>query len=281
MTSLQIDTALMAENVLLRSIEFLFEAGPKILLAIFLFVVGRWIIKVVDKGLKTLFLKREVEPSLATFLGSLLRFFLLSILIIMVISTLGVPTTSFVAVLGAAGLAVGLALQGSLSNFAGGVLILLFKPFKVGEVIDVGGKIGTVARIDILHTVMHTPDNRMIIIPNGGLANSDIINITRMPTRRVDLNVGISYGADIKRAREVILGILEKDARVFKDPAPVCRLANLGDSSLDLTVRVWVNAGDYWNVFFENLEAIKEGLDQAGISIPFPQRDVHIYNHSK
>jgi small conductance mechanosensitive channel len=277
---LQIDEAVFTQ-ISIEAVNFLFEAGPKLILAIILFFGGRWLIKLVDKGLKAVFEKREVEASLASFLASFLRFFMMAALIIMVISTLGVPTTSFIAVLGAAGLAVGLALQGSLANFAGGVLILLFKPFKVGEWIDAGGKVGSVAKIDILHTTMHTPDNRMIIIPNGGLANSDIINITRMPTRRVDWSVGISYNSDIKKAREVILSVLARDERVFTDPKPVCRLANLGDSSLDLTVRAWVKAEDYWNVFFENLEAIKEALDAAGISIPFPQRDVHLFNHNK
>lgn len=269
----------LSTKLLDKGIDLLLTIGPKILLAILLYYVGRYIIKLIRKAVVKVFEKRELEPSLGSFLQSFLGFFLNVMLIIMVISTLGVPATSFLAVLGAAGLAVGLALQGSLSNFAGGVLILAFKPFKVGEVIDAAGKVGTVQRIDILHTTLHTFDNRAIIIPNGGLANGDITNISRLPTRRVDFSVGIAYDADIKEARKVILGVLEADERIFKDPEPVVLLTNLGDSSLDLSARVWVQSSDYWDVFFQDMERIKEALDAANISIPFPQRDLHIYNH--
>lgn len=272
--------AYLSTKFLNTAIDLLFEVGPKIVLALLLYYVGRWIILLVSKAVNKIFTKREIEPSLASFLQSFLRFFLNVMLIIMVISTLGVPATSFLAVLGAAGLAIGLALQGSLSNFAGGVLVLAFKPFKVGEVIDASGKLGKVERIDILHTTLHTFDNRAIIIPNGGLANGDIINISRLPTRRVDFSVGIAYNSDIKAARKTILAVLEQDVRILKDPEAVVKLVNLGDSSLDLSVRVWVNAEHYWDVFFDNLELIKEALDAAKISIPFPQRDVHVFKHN-
>lgn len=267
---------LSSENFATSLYVFLEGVVPSILFAIVAYVVGKWLKTLINKAVKSMFVKRDVEPSLATFLQSFVNFLLTIILFIIVISILGVPTTSFVAILGAAGLAVGLALQGSLSNFAGGVLILAFKPFKIGDFIDNGNNAGTVIKIDILHTTLKTPDNKIIIVPNGGLANGSITNFSREATRRVDFSVGIAYEADIKKAREVILSVLKNDERILKDPEPVVKLVNLGDSSLDLSARAWVNAADFWNVYFEDLEAIKEALDQANISIPFPQRDVHI-----
>jgi small conductance mechanosensitive channel len=267
---------LSSDNVTTSIYVFFESVVPAILFAIVAYWVGKWLKKVINKAVEGILVKREVEPSLAIFLQSFVNFMLTVVLFIIVISILGVPTTSFVAILGAAGLAVGLALQGSLSNFAGGVLILAFKPFKIGDFIDNGNNAGTVVKIDILHTTLKTPDNKIIIVPNGGLANGSITNFSREATRRVDFSVGIAYGADIKKAREVILSVLNKDERILKDPEPVVKLLNLGDSSLDLSARAWVNAADFWNVYFEDLEAIKEALDQANISIPFPQRDVHI-----
>lgn len=263
------------------AIDFLFQAGPKLLLAIATLVIGAWVVKFLSKTFNKLMVKRNVDESLRGFLGGIVRFGLWIMLVISVAQTVGIETTSFVAVVGAAGLAVGLALQGSLSNFAGGVLILLFKPFRVGDVIEANGEVGTVKRIDVLHTTVYTVTNKEIIMPNGPVANNTIVNIGRQPTRRVDFAVGIAYNADIKAARKVILEILDKDERVHKDPAPVAKLVNLGDSSLDLTVRAWCATADYWDVYFDNLEAIKEGLDAAGIGIPFPQRDVHIISQPK
>jgi small conductance mechanosensitive channel len=191
---------------------------------------------------------------------------------------LGIEMTSFIAILGAAGLAVGLALQGSLSNFAGGVLILFFKPFKVGDFIERGSESGTVERIDILHTILNTPQNQTIVVPNGQLANSPVINYSDKETRQARFAVGISYGSDIKKAREVILRVLNSDERLLAEPAPVVVLTELADSSLNLSARAWTKNSDYWSFFWENLEKIKEELDKEGIEIPFPQRDVHIHN---
>lgn len=261
--------------------DFVVEKGPTVLLAIVTLIVGAWVIKLMMRTLNKVMTKRNVDESLRGFLGGVIRFALWIMLVISVIQTLGVETTSFVAVVGAAGLAIGLALQGSLANFAGGVLILLFKPFKVGDVIDAEGEIGTVHKIDVLHTTVHTLTNKEVIMPNGKVANNTVVNIGRQPKRRVDFAVGISYEASVKEARQVILDTLAKDERVDNDPAPVVKLSNLGDSSLDLVVRCWTDTANYWDVYFDNLEAIKEALDEANISIPFPQRDVHIISQPK
>lgn len=257
-------------------LEFIVDFGPRLFGAIIIFIVGTWLIgkigSLIRKGLD----KGSFEPSLKSFLTSLTRFALYIMLFITVLGTVGIPMTSFLTILGAAGLAIGLALQGSLSNFAGGVLILAFKPFRIGDVIEAQGEIGTVDKIDILHTRLNTADNREIIMPNGSLANSNIINITANPTRRVAFPVGISYGSNIKQARKVIVDTLSKDPRVLPEQGVQVVLSELADSSLNLSVRVWVNTEDFWPLTFEGLENIKEALDAANIEIPFPQRDVHL-----
>ncbi|MFZ6664253.1 mechanosensitive ion channel family protein [Peijinzhouia sedimentorum] len=257
-------------------LEFIIDFGPKLLGAILILLIGTWLIgkigNLIRKGLD----KGSFEPSLKSFLTSLTRFALYVMLFITVLGTVGIPMTSFLTILGAAGLAIGLALQGSLSNFAGGVLILAFKPFRIGDVIEAQGEIGTVEKIDILHTRLNTADNREIIMPNGSLANSNIINITAHPTRRVAFPVGISYDSDIKQARKIIVDTLSKDPRVLPEQGVQVVLTELADSSLNLSVRVWVNAEDFWSMTFEGLEDIKEALDAANIEIPFPQRDVHM-----
>ncbi|KAB2814538.1 mechanosensitive ion channel family protein [Phaeocystidibacter luteus] len=264
-----------------KAVDWALAAAPGLAIAIITLIIGAWVIKFATRSFKKIMVKRNVDESLRGFLTGILRFLLWIMLVISIASSVGIETTSFVAVLGAAGLAIGLALQGSLANFAGGVLILLFKPFKVGDVIDAQGEIGTVARIDVLHTTVHTLTNKEVIMPNGQVANNTIINIGRQPKRRVDFAVGIAYDASVKEARKVILDLLAKDERIDKDPAPVVKLTNLGDSSLDLSVRCWVDTGLYWDVYFDNLEAIKEALDEANIGIPFPQRDVHIISQPK
>ncbi len=256
--------------------DYAVEFGPKLIVAILTLIIGSWIIKILVRALNKIMTKHNVDESLHGFLGGVIRFMLWIMLLISVASTVGIETTSFVAVVGAAGLAIGLALQGSLANFAGGVLVLLFKPFKVGDLIEAQGELGTVIKIDVLHTTVHTLTNKEVIMPNGPVANNTIVNIGRQPKRRVDFSVGISYKASVKDARKVILETLAKDERIDKDPEPVVKLMNLGDSSLDLVVRCWCDTGLYWDVYFDNLEAIKEALDAANISIPFPQRDVHI-----
>lgn len=263
------------------AIDFIFEAGPSLLLAIVTLIVGAWVIKFLSKNFGKIMVNRNVDESLRGFLGGIVKFMMWIMLLISVASTVGIQTTSFVAVVGAAGLAIGLALQGSLSNFAGGVLLLLFKPFRVGDLIEANGEVGTVKKIDVLHTTVYTLTNKEIIMPNGPVANNTIVNIGSQPLRRVDFSVGIAYNASVKEARKVIVALLEKDERIHKDPAPVVKLMNLGDSSLDLVVRAWCDTAQYWDVYFDNLEAIKEALDEAGIAIPFPQRDVHIISQPK
>ena len=260
-------------------LELVKTYGLKAVLAIVTLLIGLWIVGAITGVFRKALKKGNTDASLQGFLVGLVNVLLKVLLFISVASMVGIETTSFVAVLGAASFAVGLALQGSLANFAGGVMLLIFKPFKVGDYVEGAGESGTVMKIDILHTTLNTPDNKIIIIPNGPMANSNITNYSAMDTRRVDFAVGISYDADIKQAREVILNILNNDSRVLKDPEPVVVLTELADNSLNLSVRAWVNAADYWPVFFSDLEAIKEELDKAKIGIPYPQRDVHIYNH--
>ncbi|WP_020404285.1 mechanosensitive ion channel family protein [Gracilimonas tropica] len=256
--------------------SFVTTFGPKLLAAIATLVIGLWIVKLIVKGVGKGLERSNVDDALKTFLKSLVSILLKVMVYISALGMLGIQMTSFIAVLGAAGLAVGLALQGSLSNFAGGVLILFFKPFKVGDFIERGSESGTVEKIDILHTHLQTPNNQLVVVPNGQLANSPIVNYSAKETRRAVFPVGIGYTSDVKKAREVILKVLNEDERTLAEPAPMVVLTNLGDSSLDLSVRAWTKTGDYWGYFWENLEKMKEELDKAGIEIPFPQRDVHL-----
>ncbi|MGM0944131.1 MAG: mechanosensitive ion channel family protein [Bacteroidota bacterium] len=265
----------MAEALIQEAIDLAGKILPSLIYAILFYVIGKFIVNKLSSGFAKLLNKREDNPSLNNFLIGLVKALLFVSLFIGVATILGVPVTSFLAILGAAGLAIGLALQGSLSNFAGGVLILLFKPFKVSDVIVAQGHTGVVQKIDILYTHMTTFDNKEIIIPNGALANSDVINMSTQPTRRADFNVGVAYGTNIKKAREIVLSIFENDERALKDPAPVVYLNNFGDSSLDLVVRVWANASDLWPMYFDGMEKINEEFEKNGIEIPFPQRVVH------
>lgn len=260
---------------------FVIDFGPKLLAAIATLVIGLWIVKLVVKGLVKFLNRSSVDDALVAFLKSLISILLKVLVYITALSMLGIQMTSFIAILGAAGLAVGLALQGSLSNFAGGVLILFFKPFKVGDFIERGSESGTVERIDILHTILRTPNNQTIIIPNGQLANSPVTNYTQKETRRADFSVGISYDSDIQKAREIILNVLNNDERTLSDPEPIVVLTNLGDSSLDLSARGWTKTDDYWAYFWGNLEKIKNELDNNGVEMPFPQRDVHLFEENK
>ncbi|ROQ28591.1 mechanosensitive ion channel family protein [Gallaecimonas pentaromativorans] len=260
-----------------QGIELVMQYAPKLLLAIIVLLVGLWLInsfaKVVDKGMEA----RKVEPTLRHFLKSLVSIIFKILLMISVASLIGIATTSFVAVIGAAGLAIGLALQGSLANFAGGVLILFFRPFKVGDFIQTNSYSGTVKEIQIFNTIMTTPDNKRVIIPNGKVSNDSLINFSSEPTRRVDFVFGVSYGANIDLVKETLKGILDADERIHKEPAPMVVLSELADSSVNFTVRAWVDAGNYWPVFFETMETVKKTFDTKGIEIPFPQRDVHIH----
>lgn len=254
--------------------------GPQLILAIVVLIVGFWLIKKVVGLMDASMSKKDVEPTLKSFLLSLTGVMLKALLLISVASMVGIETTSFIAVLGAAGLAIGLALQGSLSNFAGGVLLLLFKPYKVGDFIETQGHSGTVNSIQIFTTVLKTPDNKTIIIPNGPIANGSITNFSTEATRRVDMVFGIGYGDDIDKAKGILQRLVDADSRIMKDPAAAILCAELADSSVNFNVRVWVNAADYWGVYFDMHEAVKKTFDQDGISIPFPQQDVHMHQVS-
>lgn len=253
----------------------LLEYAPKAILAIITLVIGLWLINrvvgLIDKKL------HAKDPTLSKFLCGFVSILLKVLLLISVASMIGIATTSFVAALGAAGLAVGLALQGSLSNFAGGVLILIFKPFRVGDVIEAQSYVGTVHEIQILYTILNTFDNRRVVIPNGNLSNSSLINYSSYDKRRVDMSFGIGYGDDIQKAKTVISKLIAADERVLPDPEPLVVVSGLGDSSVNLSVRVWAKSSDVWPIFWSMQEKVKETFDAEGISIPFPQRDVHLY----
>ncbi len=255
----------------------LLSAGLKLLFAIITLIIGLWIIKKVVKTVGNLMVKQDVDSSLIPFLKSLLAFGLKALLIISVVSMIGIEMTSFVAVLGAAGLAVGLALQGSLSNFAGGVMILIFKPFKVGDFVEGGGHAGFVNEIQIFHTILKTPDNVTIVIPNGNLSNSSITNYSTEEKRRVDNVFGIAYGDNVDQAYSVLQKMFAEDARILKDPEPFMAVTELADSSVNITTRVWVNGADYWGVKFDSQKKVYEEFEKAGLGIPFPQMDVHVH----
>ena len=250
--------------------------GPKLLGALLVLIIGWWIVNKVAHTFERLMLARQLEPGLTSFLASLINAALKVLLVISVASIVGIETTSFVAVIGAAGLAIGLALQGSLANFAGGALIMIFKPFKVGDYIEAQGYGGTVKQIQIFVSVLVTPDNKTVIIPNGPLAGGSMINYSTQDKRRVDMKFGISYGDDIAQAKAVLQELIRSDARILQDEANLVAVAELADSSVNLVVRTWVKASDYWAVYFDMHERVKLTFDAKGISIPFPQRDVHL-----
>lgn len=251
-------------------LEYGTEYGLKIIGAILIWIVGSWIIKRIMKLLTRAMERVDYDISLQKFLRSLISWGLKILLVIAILSNLGIETTSFAAILAAAGLAIGLALQGSLSNFAGGVLILIFKPFKVGDFIGAQGESGTVKVIDIFTTQILTPNNILVILPNGSLSNGNITNYTAEPTRRFMLTIGVSYDSDLKLTRKVLNDVLAANKRVLLDPAPLVAVSELADSSVNFTVRGSVLMDEYWEVYFETVESIKEALDTAGIEIPYP-----------
>ncbi|AWK98753.1 mechanosensitive ion channel family protein [Stutzerimonas stutzeri] len=254
------------------------QYGAQVTLALLTFLFGWWLINTLTAKVSSLLQRRQVDPTLHGFIGSLASVVLKVLLLVSVASMIGVETTSFIAVIGAAGLAIGLALQGSLANFAGGVLILLFRPFRVGEWIEAQGIAGTVNSIQIFHTVLKTGDNKTVVVPNGALSNGHITNFSRELRRRADINIGIDYSSDIKLARQILLEIAE-DPRVLREPEPVVFVTGLGDSSVNLSLRVWVATADFWPVTFSFTEQAKERLTAAGVGIPFPQRVVHLVQH--
>ncbi|MGD2167668.1 MAG: mechanosensitive ion channel [Gammaproteobacteria bacterium] len=250
--------------------------GGRVLAALAVFVIGRWIVGLIVHWLRAAMTKADVDSTLSGFLGNVLRVTLMVLVLLTAAGVLGIPTTNFLAIIGAAGLAVGLALKDSLSNFSAGVMLVMFRPFKAGDFIDAAGVSGTVEEIGIFKTDIRTPDNRVVIVPNGLIYGGTITNFSAKDTRRIDLVIGVGYGDAIHRAREIMMGVLEADERVLKDPAPVVMLLELGASSVDFAVRPWVASADYWATRADMLERIKNALDENGLSIPYPQRDIHI-----
>lgn len=273
-------TELDPKEVINALTEFLALFGLRALGGLVILFIGWKITNKIATSFERLLRTYEVEPSLISFLWSFLLWTLRIILLISVASILGVKTTSFIAVLGSAGLAIGLAIQGSLSNLAGGVLILLLRPFKVGDFVEVSDTSGTVNRIMLFHTVLNTIDNRIVFLPNGPLANSNIINYSAEETRRVDYDLGISYGDDLLKGKELLMGLAQAESRILHDPAPEVLVASLGDSSVNLRLRVWVLTPDYWPVMFSLTEQSKLACDEQGLNIPFPQRDVHLFSQA-
>ncbi len=263
-------------SLLEQLVQLVYTYGPKLLGAIIVYVIGSMVIKWMGRSFGRLLDKRDTDESLKPFLKSLVSVLLKTLLIISVLGMLGVQMTSFIAILGAAGLAVGMALSGTLQNFAGGVIVLLFKPYRVGDFIEAQGYLGNVKEIQIFSTILTTTDNKTVIIPNGPLSTGSLINYSKEPLRRVDFTFGIAYGDKVETARKVILGLVAKDNRILHDPQPFIGLGALSDSSVDLTVRVWVKSEDYWGVFFDLNESVYNAFSEEGISIPFPQMDVHL-----
>lgn len=262
------------------AMDFVMQYGPKLIGAIITLIIGLWVVKRISKFFDKSLEKKNVDPSLRPFLSSMVGTLLKIFLFVSVLSMMGIEMTSFVAILGAAGLAVGLALSGTLQNFAGGVIILILKPFKVGDFIEAQGYSGSVSSIQIFNTILKTPDNKTIFIPNGGLSTGALTNYSTEATRRVDWTVGIGYGDDIEKARKILLEILTADERIFKDPAPFVKVSALADSSVNLATRVWVNAADYWPVSMDTNEKIYNEFNNQGINIPFPQMDVHLHKQN-
>lgn len=255
--------------------------GLNIIAAFLIFLIGKWLARLVSRIIEKLLLRAKIEKTLSSFLMHISYIALLVFVTIAALSKLGVEITSLIAVIGAAGLAVGLALQGSLANFAAGILLIVFKPFKVGDLIEAGGVTGTVEEIQIFCTVLRHLDNRRIVVPNAKITGDNISNFSAIGKRRVDLVFGISYGDDIKKAKEALERVTASDPRILKDPGPVIAVSELGDSSVNLVCRPWVKPQDYWDVYFDTVEKGKLELEKNGMTIPFPQRDVHIYRESK
>lgn len=255
--------------------------GWKVVVALLVFLVGKWLSRKITSIIVRLLESRNVDETLIRFLEGILYYAMLTSVVIAAVGQLGVKTTSFLAVLGAASLAIGLALKDSLANFSSGVMLILFRPFKVGDVVVVGGETGKVEKISIFSTVLNTGDNQRKIIPNGAISNSTITNVTANPTRRVDLVVGIGYDDDIRKAKETLEEIVGSDDRILSDPAPLIAVSELAASSVNLVVRPWVKTEDYWSVYFALTEKVKLIFDERNISFPYPQQDVHLYQDSE
>lgn len=251
------------------------EAGKSILLAVLIFVVGRYIVKFINRIVAGMMERRHMDPTIQSFLRSFINVLLTTLLVITTVSALGINTTSFAALLASAGVAVGMALSGNLQNLAGGIILLLFKPYKVGDFIEGQGVSGTVKEIQIFHTIILTADNKQIYVPNGALSSGSVTNYSSQPLRRVDITVGVEYGTEVDTVKQALEEILKADSRIMSDPAPFIALSNLADSSVDFTIRVWVGVADYWPVHFDLKRAIYEEFNRRGIGFPFPQVQIH------
>ena len=271
-----VDGLSQAEQWLTNNSDLFIQYGVNIISALIILFIGNLIVKAVANSVSKVLQKKKMDRAVVEFIHGLVRYLLFVIVLIAALGRLGVQTASVVAVIGAAGLAVGLALQGSLSNFAAGVLIVAFRPFKSGDYVEIGGVAGSVDSIQIFQTVLTTPDNKMVVVPNGSVIGSPITNYSRHDTRRIDLMIGVSYGADLQKTKELLTKICESDERVLKEPGVQVGVHTLADSSVNFVVRPWVSTAEYWNVYFDLMQAIKEGLDKEGIEIPFPQMDVHM-----
>jgi small conductance mechanosensitive channel len=256
------------------------DFAPSLAGALLTLIIGLWVAKLIKRGMISGFGKSKMDEALVRFLSNIAYYVLVVMVLLASLGKLGVETTSFIAVIGAAGLAIGFALQGSLGNLAAGVMILLHRPFKLGDFVEAAGQTGVIEDIGIFATTMKSPDNKRIIVPNGAVTGGSIVNYSANDTRRVDMVFGIGYGDDIDKARGIIERVLAADERVLKDPAPTVAVSALGDSSVNFVTRPWVKTADYWTVFFAIHEAVKKAFDAEGVSIPFPQRDIHVYNET-
>ena len=268
-------SSLSFQQFMEQAISAILHGAVKIAIALAVFFIGKWLINRIYHFISKAFIRRNVELSLRTFLLSLIRIILMLILIVIVIGILGINTSSFLAIFASAGLAIGMALSGNLANFAGGLIILLFKPFKVGDYIEAQGTGGTVKEIQIFHTILATPDNKMVYIPNGSLSSGAVTNFSRQATRRVDWTFGVDYGEDYDKVKAVIETIIARDSRILTDPAPFIALHALADSSVNIVVRVWVESPNYWEVYFGINQAVYATFNEKGINFPFPQLTVH------
>ena len=267
---------------IIEQIETIFiEYVPNIIGSVIIWIIGTWIIKELSNRFGKMLDAREIDSSLKPFIKGLFSILLKVLLVISVLGTLGIKMTSFVAIIGAAGLAIGLALSGTLQNFAGGIIILIFKPFKIGDVIEAQSHMGTVSEIQLFNTILKTPDNKTVIIPNGGLSNSSMTNFSTEPRRRVDWIFGIAYGDDVPKAKEVITRLCAEDLRISNDPPVFIAVSKLGASSVDFTVRAWVDTPEYWNVYFALNEKVYDNFEKAGLHIPFPQMDLHLKSNTE
>ncbi|TEW45479.1 mechanosensitive ion channel [Psychromonas sp. RZ5] len=255
--------------------DLIISYSMNIIFAIATLVIGLMLARVIAGGFRKVLTKKQLDSTIVDFISSMVRYVVIAFVVIAALSKIGVETTSFVAIIGAAGLAIGLALQGSLSNFASGVLIIALRPFKAGEYIEAAGTAGVVESVQIFSTTLTTADNKYVVVPNSSILGGNIVNYSRKPTRRIDLMIGVSYSADLAKTKAVLEAVIAANEKVLPTPAPQVAVAELADSSVNLVVRPWVNGGDYWPVRFELMEAIKNGLDEAGIEIPFPQMDIH------